>query len=333
MPTLLDNIEQYLLQQQALAGNVLYTVPFTVETTEYDRDALFSNNQGSNNQGIATTEVNLRDRISTQTVDIRAEAFNKKQQDHSEKSLPPSQERIQPRTASVPSPETSSENTLFSELLDMIKPAQKQEAIVTAPKRNVHAESWNTATTLEVLNNSIKHCLNCKLGATRTSFVFGTGNPNADILVIGEAPGADEDAQGEPFVGRAGQLLTKILQAINLKREEVYIANIIKCRPPGNRRPEADEVVECEPYLYKQIDLIQPKIILALGLTAVDTLLKKKHTMGAIRGRELEFRGIPMIATYHPAALMRNPEWKRAAWEDVQYLRRLYDEKLANSAE
>jgi DNA polymerase len=119
--------------------------------------------------------------------------------------------------------------------------------------------------------------------------------------------------------------LTKILEAIQFHREDVYIANIIKCRPPENRRPEADEVAECEPYLYKQIDLVQPKVILAVGLTAVNTLLKSKHTMGAIRGQTLEFRGIPMIATYHPAALLRNPEWKKATWEDVQMLRKLYD--------
>jgi uracil-DNA glycosylase len=200
-----------------------------------------------------------------------------------------------------------------------------------APASSVAAD-WQTAPTLEVLREKIHTCLHCKLGATRTKFVFGVGNPNADIMVIGEAPGADEDALGEPFVGRGGQLLTKILEAIALKREDVYIANIIKCRPPDNRRPEPDEVAQCEPYLHRQLDLVQPKFILAVGLTAVNTLLKANHQMGKIRGTVLSFRGVPLIPTYHPAALLRNPEWKKSTWEDVQLLRRLYDEYLAKQA-
>lgn len=185
---------------------------------------------------------------------------------------------------------------------------------------------WKQTSSLALLRESICTCQKCPLGATRTKFVFGVGNPNADIMVIGEAPGADEDAQGEPFVGRAGQLLTKILEAIELRREDVFIANILKCRPPNNRRPEPAEVEQCEPYLHKQMELIQPKFILALGLTAVTSLLKIQCKMGDIRGKLLSFYGVPMIATYHPAALLRNPEWKKATWEDVKLLRRLYDE-------
>jgi len=164
------------------------------------------------------------------------------------------------------------------------------------------------------------------LGKTRTKFVFGVGNPNADIMVIGEAPGADEDAKGEPFVGRAGQLLTKILQATNFEREEVFIANILKCRPPDNRTPIPSEVEQCEPYLLKQIELIKPKFILAVGLTAANTLLKQKFKMADIRGKVFDYHGVNMLVTYHPAALLRNPEWKKYTWEDVQLLRRLYDE-------
>ncbi len=193
-------------------------------------------------------------------------------------------------------------------------------------EQNSEQAAWQTAPNLSTLYEQIHTCMKCKLGATRTNFVFGVGNPNADIMIIGEAPGADEDAQGEPFVGRAGQLLTKILEAIGLRREEVYIANILKCRPPDNRRPEADEVAACEPYLHKQIDLVQPKFILAVGLTAVNTLFKANFKMGDIRGKQLSFRGIPTIITYHPAALLRNPEWKKFTWEDVKLLRRLYDE-------
>jgi uracil-DNA glycosylase len=189
---------------------------------------------------------------------------------------------------------------------------------------------WISSKTVEELYQNINNCQKCSLGKSRTNFVFGTGNPNADIMVIGEAPGADEDEQGKPFVGRAGQLLTKILEAIKLSRDEVFIANILKCRPPNNRKPLASEEDECEPYLKKQIELIKPAFILALGLTAVDCLLKKTHKMGDIRGSVMEYHGIKMLVTYHPAALLRNPNWKPFVWEDVKLLRKLYDEYLAN---
>lgn len=188
--------------------------------------------------------------------------------------------------------------------------------------------TWNESKDVNELNQKINRCMECKLGSTRTNFVFGTGNPNADIMVIGEAPGKDEDEQGKPFVGRAGQLLTKILAAIDLSRDEVFIANIIKCRPPNNRRPESDEVAQCMPYLKKQIELIKPKFILALGLTAVDTLLGKKHKMADTRGNLIDYQNTKMLVTYHPAALLRNPNWKKATWEDVKYLRKLYDQTL-----
>lgn len=185
-------------------------------------------------------------------------------------------------------------------------------------------KNWSEANDLEDLNAKIQNCICCPLGSGRNKFVFGTGNPNADIMIIGEAPGADEDLKGEPFVGRAGQLLTKILEAIDLSREEVFIANIIKCRPPKNRRPEKIEVDQCEPYLKKQIELIQPQFILALGLTAVETLLKEKYKMGDIRGKKFDYHGTNLLVTYHPAALLRNPHWKKSAWEDVQKLRDMY---------
>ncbi len=188
---------------------------------------------------------------------------------------------------------------------------------------------WAQSESLTILNDRICNCSECSLGATRTNFVFGTGSPNADIMVIGEAPGADEDEQGMPFVGRAGQLLTKILESVNLSRDEVFIANIIKCRPPNNRRPIKEEVDKCEPYLKKQIGLIKPAFILSLGLTSVDTLLKKAHKMSEIRGKVLDYQNIKMITTYHPAALLRNPEWKKLVWDDIRFLRKLYDEYLS----
>jgi uracil-DNA glycosylase len=190
-------------------------------------------------------------------------------------------------------------------------------------------EAWEDARTLDELDGMIHDCAKCDLWQSRTNFVFGTGNPHATFMVVGEAPGADEDAQGEPFVGRAGQLLNKILEAIHFKREDVYIANILKSRPPGNRKPNPEEVEACLPYLRKQIGLIKPKIILCLGLTAAENLLGTTEGLGRLRGRVLSYEGIPVMVTYHPAALLRNPAWKRPTWEDVQAARNLHDKEVA----
>lgn len=194
---------------------------------------------------------------------------------------------------------------------------------------NLFLEEFQKANNLSELNALICNCLKCPLGKTRTKFVFGVGNPNADAMLIGEAPGADEDKQGEPFVGRAGKLLNDILAAIKFKREEVYIANILKCRPPGNRDPETFEMQTCIPYLHKQIELINPKIILCLGRVAANGLLNKKLSLGDLRENIYEYNGIKVMATYHPAALLRNPNWKRGCWDDVQKFRKLYDELTA----
>jgi uracil-DNA glycosylase len=193
-----------------------------------------------------------------------------------------------------------------------------------------HAEPWAGTSSLVELNSMICECQKCSLGATRTKFVFGVGNPKAEIVIIGEAPGADEDAKGEPFVGRAGQLLNKILEAIHFKREEVYICNILKCRPPGNRDPLPEEVQQCEPYLWKQLEIIKPKIILCLGRISAQVLLKTADTLTKLRENVHDYRGIPLLVTYHPAALLRNPNWKRPTWEDVQKLRKMYDEMKKN---
>jgi len=184
---------------------------------------------------------------------------------------------------------------------------------------------------LRQFHQQIKDCQNCSLGSKRKNFVFGVGNPQAKLMLIGEAPGEEEDKQGEPFVGRAGLLLNKILASINFKREEVYIANILKCRPPNNRDPLPQEVEQCEPYLHQQIRLIQPKVILALGRISGQTLLKTKQTLTYLRGKLQTYQGIPMVVTFHPAALLRNPNWKYPAWDDVRYLRRVYDAILANT--
>ena len=165
-------------------------------------------------------------------------------------------------------------------------------------------------------------CSRCKLHTLgRKQVVFGVGNPNADLMFVGEAPGADEDIQGEPFVGRAGQLLTKIIEAIDLRREDVYIANVIKCRPPGNRNPEPDEVAQCEPFLFRQVDIIKPKVIVALGKFAAQCLLKSDAPITRIRGREFTYRDSILIPTYHPAYLLRNPSAKREVWDDMRKVR------------
>ena len=169
-------------------------------------------------------------------------------------------------------------------------------------------------------------CARCKLHTLgRRQVVFGVGNPDADLMFVGEAPGADEDIQGEPFVGKAGQLLTKIIEAINLKREEVYIANVIKCRPPGNRNPEPDEVAECEPFLFRQIDVVRPKVVVALGKFAAQCLLRSETPITRLRGREFIYRGAVLIPTFHPAYLLRNPSSKREVWEDMKRVRALLD--------
>jgi uracil-DNA glycosylase len=187
-------------------------------------------------------------------------------------------------------------------------------------------EDWEKATSLEELDKLINKCTKCPLHKSRTNFVFGVGNPNADVMVVGEGPGADEDAKGEPFVGRAGKLLNEILKAINFQREEVYIANVVKSRPPGNRTPTSEEMEACLPYLKKQIELIKPKLILCLGLTAAQGLLKKRESLTKMRGQIFDYLNAKVMVTYHPAALLRNPNWKRPCWEDVQQFRKMYDE-------
>ena len=190
----------------------------------------------------------------------------------------------------------------------------------------VEKEEWEKSTSLNKLEKLICDCTKCRLHNGRNKFVFGTGNPNADVLVIGEGPGAEEDKQGLPFVGRAGKLLNDMLKAIKFEREEVYIGNIVKCRPPENRTPMQDEMDTCIPYLKKQCELIRPKLILCLGLTAAKGLLKKRESLGQLRKSVYEYEGASVIVTYHPAALLRNPHWKKDAWEDLKKFKKLYDE-------
>ena len=171
---------------------------------------------------------------------------------------------------------------------------------------------------LKAIRADIGDCTRCRLHKGRTNLVFGVGNPDAELMFVGEGPGADEDAQGEPFVGRAGQLLNNMISAMGLKREDVYIANVVKCRPPGNRTPEKDECDMCSPFLLRQIEVIKPKVIVALGAVAAKNLLAMNDSMANLRGRWYDFRGARLAVTYHPAYLLRDPRQKKEAWKDLQ---------------
>lgn len=179
------------------------------------------------------------------------------------------------------------------------------------------------AKTLEEIRTAIGDCRRCKLCKARKNIVFGVGNPGAELMFIGEGPGHDEDVQGIPFVGRAGQLLTKIIEAMGYKRDDVYIANIVKCRPPNNRNPEPDEVAECIPFLIRQAELIGPKCIVCLGSVATQNLLGTEAKITGLRGKFKEWQGIPVMPTYHPAFLLRNPNMKKPVWEDMQVVMKM----------
>ena len=182
------------------------------------------------------------------------------------------------------------------------------------------------AASLQDVATLIAGCRKCGLCDARTNTVPGEGAATARLVVVGEGPGRTEDETGRPFVGRAGELLTKILAAIDLPREQVFICNIVKCRPPENRQPQFDEIAACLPYLYRQIELVNPKVILAMGNTAAQSLLSTKQSLGALRNHIHRFRGIPLVVTYHPAALLRNPNWKRPTWDDVRIAARLLED-------
>lgn len=205
------------------------------------------------------------------------------------------------------------------------KPLPEPPAGISVGGEEAAGDAAPAFATLEEIANSVAGCRRCPLYATATKPVPGEGNPGAELVCVGEAPGENEDLEGRPFVGTSGQLLTRILAAIDLKRDEVFICNVLKHRPPGNRNPAPDEIAACSPYLVRQIELIRPKVILAFGKFAAQTLLECEETLGKLRQKVHRYHGVPLIATYHPAALLRNPSWKRAAWEDVQLARRILD--------
>jgi len=197
-----------------------------------------------------------------------------------------------------------------------------RQSKVQSPQSTV--ESPPSGESLAAIREDIGDCVRCKLCTLgRKQIVFGVGNPNADLMFVGEAPGRDEDIKGIPFVGRAGQKLTQIIEAIGLTRDDVYIANVIKCRPPENRNPEPDEVEQCEPFLFRQVDTIKPKVIVALGTFAAKSLLKSTDSISRLRGRVYDYRGAKLVPTFHPAFLLRNPSCRREVWEDMKKVRAL----------
>ena len=215
-----------------------------------------------------------------------------------------------------------------SEVVDPPEPASGEEAVADlgVPDAAVAALTVfaSAAEALAAIRADIGDCTRCKLHSLgRQRIVFGVGNPSADLMFVGEAPGADEDVQGIPFVGKAGQLLTKIIEAIEMSRDDVYIANVIKCRPPQNRNPEWDEVGACEPFLFRQIEVIKPKVIVALGKFAAQALLRTEEPISKLRGRRFDYRGVILVPTFHPAYLLRNPSSKRDVWEDMKMVRGL----------
>ncbi|MGI8617770.1 MAG: uracil-DNA glycosylase family protein [Gemmatimonadaceae bacterium] len=197
--------------------------------------------------------------------------------------------------------------------------------VVGAASSELFRSPFSHLESLESIAETVRGCTRCPLHASATNAVPGEGDPNADLVCVGEAPGANEDATGRPFVGEAGKLLTKILEAIKLSRDDVFICNVLKHRPPGNRNPLPTEVEACSPYLVRQLELIQPKVIVAFGTFAAQTLLNTKSSLSQLRGFVHRYYGTPLIVTYHPAALLRNPAWKRPTWNDVQLARRVLD--------
>jgi uracil-DNA glycosylase family 4 len=201
----------------------------------------------------------------------------------------------------------------------MLKGFLPADAIVMArARRATVAQASATVDSLEQIRADLEGCTRCKLCSGRKTIVFGEGNPKAELVFVGEGPGEQEDIQGRPFVGKAGQLLDKMIEAMGLSREQVFIANVVKCRPPGNRNPEPDEIASCSPFLHRQLDLIRPKVIVALGKFAAQTLLQTEQRISELRGNFFEYRGVRLMPTFHPAFLLRNPESKREAWSDLQ---------------
>jgi uracil-DNA glycosylase family 4 len=237
---------------------------------------------------------------------------------------------VQPEAAGVPSPAAETRehpSRIQSTQEDDSIPPRKP--IFSPPEQATAVPAGERAAFLNLIREDIGDCTRCALHKGRNKIVFGDGSPNARLMFVGEGPGADEDAQGIPFVGKAGQLLNNMIAAMGLKRDEVYIANVVKCRPPGNRTPEPDEANTCSPFLFRQIDVVRPQVLVALGATAATYLFGARQPLAGLRGRVHAFRGAQLIVTYHPAYLLRDPRQKKEAWADLQIAMRELGLKLA----
>ena len=235
---------------------------------------------------------------------------------------PATAQPVPPPASHVPPPVTARQSAAW---LKDAPPIPTSPGIsVAAPDRSLLEipVEWNT---LDEVKATIAICTKCFLCQGRKNTVPGEGSPTAGLMFVGEGPGQVEDETGRPFVGRAGELLDQIIKSVGLKRGEVFIANAVKCRPPGNRKPLPDEIAACMPYLERQIELIRPRVIVALGATAAEALLQVRRSLAELRGRVHSYRGIPLVVTYHPAALLRNPNWKKPTWDDIRIARQLLD--------
>jgi uracil-DNA glycosylase family 4 len=251
--------------------------------------------------------------------------------------------RTMPKRASKkPAPEKALANKAHAAKQEVERPAMAHVPVKAAATLSVLSVTTASSMfdiseriegdTLARIREDLGECTRCRLHTTRNKIVFGAGNEHAELVFVGEGPGRDEDMQGLPFVGRAGKLLTQMIEAMGLTRDQVYIANVVKCRPPENRKPEEDESATCSPFLYRQIDAIAPKAIVCLGLTAAQSLLKTKDSISKIRGQWLDYRGTKLMVTYHPAYLLRNPPAKREVWDDLQKVMALLGLKVKKNS-
>jgi DNA polymerase len=270
------------------------------------------------------TSADLRDALSTRAAPLaRATASPDVRQDA------PGARPAAPSADVPPAPPSADRRSRAGlERVAVAGPAEAEggmRASPAAPAQGATAEEILALPVLDALREVALGCPRCGLANTRRHVVFGDGDPNASVMVVGEAPGAEEDRTGHPFVGKAGKLLDLLLASVGFPRESVFICNVLKCRPPNNRDPLADEVEACSPYLVRQVELVKPRAILAFGNFAAHTLLKRDDPMSRLRGKVHEYRGVPLVPTYHPAALLRNPGWVRAVWDDLQLLRSTLD--------
>ena len=232
--------------------------------------------------------------------------------------IPPDLSAAQPEISNAPGVASETEESIPQREPQEDQPIPPRKPISVPPQIASAVPSADRASALQLIRDEIGDCTRCALHSGRNKIVFGDGSPSARLMFVGEGPGADEDAQGLPFVGKAGQLLNNMIAAMGLKREEVYIANVVKCRPPGNRTPEPEEANTCSPFLFRQIDVVRPQVLVALGATAATYLLGQRQPLAGLRGRVHAFRGMQLIVTYHPAYLLRDPRQKKEAWADLQ---------------